>query len=194
MDIISKINWVDILVVTIVARTCYVALQDGLSHEIFPLIGTAFTVAIGLQYYHDIASFIKNIINVPVSILDLIAFTVLIIGVGIIFKLARVLVDALMKVTWHPFVEKFGGLICGMARGSVIVSMMLIIMSLAPLPYLQHSIRDRSLTGIFFLNIGPEIHARLAWMMPRINIDTKLSLTGEGLVKAITSDKSIKKK
>ncbi len=193
MDIISRINWVDILAVIIIARTSYVALQDGLSHEIFPLIGTALTAAISLQYYHIAASSIKSVIAVPISILDLSAFSVLVVGIGLLFKLARVLVDALMKVTWHPFVEKVGGLICGMARGSIVVSIMLIIMSLAPLSYLQHSIRERSLTGIFFLRIAPEIHAKAAWMLPTINIEDSLPLASESLVQAIASDKSVKK-
>lgn len=194
MDIISKINWVDILAVIIIARTSYVALQDGLSHEIFPLIGTAFTAAISLQYYRNIAFFAKNVIDIPISILDLLAFTALVIVIGLIFKLIRVLVDAIMQVTWHPFAEKFGGLICGIARGSIVVSLVLIMMALAPLSYLQHSIKDRSLTGMFFLRIAPQINKKVAWMLPAIKIERLLPPADESLVQAIVADKSIGKK
>lgn len=193
MDIIAKINWIDIVIVTILIRVCYVALEDGLSHEIFPLIGSALTAAISLQYYHNLASFIKNLLNLPITILDLTAFLLLVIGVGLLFKFARALVDLMMKVTWNPLLEKSGGMICGILRGSVIVSLLLITLSLAPLSYMQHSIRDRSLTGMFFLKIAPAIHARLAWMLPTISIEDKTG-TVDSLVQAIVSDKSLKTK
>jgi membrane protein required for colicin V production len=193
MDILAKINWVDIVIVTILMRICYVALQDGLSHEIFPLVGTALTAAISLQYYHNLASFIKNLLNLPISILDFTAFLVLVVGVGLLFKLAKVLIDIMMQVTWNPFLEKFGGAFFGLLRGSVIISLLLIILSLAPLSYMQHSIRDRSMTGMFFLKIAPAIHSRLAWMLPTISIENKAGSV-DSLVKTIVSDKSVKTK
>jgi len=168
MDILTKINWVDILIVIIMARISYVALQDGLSHEIFPLIGTVITAAMSMRYYHDLALFIQGITGIPIQTLEALAFIVLVIGLGLIFKLARFLVDALLKVTWHPFVEKFGGLISGFLRASIMVSILLMIMSLMPLTYLQYSIKDKSLLGPYFLNIAPEISNRVAWAFPAI--------------------------
>ncbi len=168
MDIITKINWVDILAIIIVLRISYVAWQDGLSHEIFPLIGTTLTAVISMRYYRDLALFIQGMTGIAVSILDLIAFIALIAGIGIIFKLVRFLVDALVKVTWHPFAEKFGGLIFGLLRSLVVVSIVLTAMSLTTLSYMQYSIKDKSLSGKYFLNIVPEISSRVAWALPAI--------------------------
>lgn len=168
MDILTKINWVDILIVIIMVRISYIALQDGLSHEIFPLIGTVMTVAISMRYYHDLALFIQGMAGLPVQILDLLALITLVIGIGLIFKLARFLVNTLLKVTWHPFVERFGGLVFGFLRASVVVSILLMIMSLMPLSYLQYSIKDKSLLGPYFLNIAPEISNKAAWAFPAI--------------------------
>lgn len=168
MDILTRINWVDILIVIIIARISYVALQDGLSHEIFPLIGTALTAAISMRYYHELSMFIQGMAGMSVQILEVLAFIALVIVIGFIFKLARFLVDALLKVTWHPFVEKFGGLIFGFLRASVVVSIVLTIMSLTPLPYLSYSIKDKSLLGPYFLNITPEISSKTTWALPVI--------------------------
>lgn len=169
MDIITKINWVDILIVIIIVRISYVALQDGLSHEIFPLIGTVLTAAISIHYYRDLALFIQNMVKLSIPILNMLAFITLVIGVGLVFKLARALVDVLMKVTWHPLVEKSGGLVFGLLRASVVVSIVLTVMSLMPLSYLQYSIKDRSLTGSYFLKIAPEISSKVAWAFPTIS-------------------------
>lgn len=168
MDILTKINWVDILIVIIMARMSYIALQDGLSHEIFPLIGAVLTAAVSMRYYHELALSIQGMAGISLQILEVSVFIVLVIAIGLIFKLARFLVDALLKVTWHPFVEKFGGLIFGFLRASVVVSILLMIMSLTPLPYLHYSIKDKSLLGPYFLNIAPEISNKTAWVFPAI--------------------------
>ncbi len=166
MDMLAKINWVDVLVVIVVVRISYVALQDGLSHEIFPLVGTIATACISVRYYSDLAVFVQSITGLPVQSLDLIAFIILVIGIGLIFKLAKFLVDILLKVTWHPLVEKFGGLIFGLLRASVIVSIVLMTMLLTPFSYLHHSIKERSLSGPYFLKVVPEISSRVAWVFP----------------------------
>jgi membrane protein required for colicin V production len=193
MDIITKINWVDLLVIILMVRTSYVAFQDGLSHEIFPLIGTAGTAVVCLQYYHKIALFIGGAIALPITLLDFLTFLLLIIIVGLIFKLLGILAEKVMKVTWHPMVEKFGGLLVGCLRGSVVVSLVLIILALAPLPYLQWSIRDKSLTGMYFLRIAPNIHSKVCWALPSLKVESG-STGGEGLVQDIASDKSIAQK
>ena len=166
MDIITKINWVDVLALIIVVRISYVALQDGLSHEIFPLIGTIATACISARYYNDLAVFVQSITGLPVQNLEIFTFIILVIGIGLIFKLTKYLVDILVKVTWHPLVEKFGGLIFGLLRASVIVSIVLMAMTLTPFSYLQYSIKERSFSGPYLLKVVPEISSRVAWVFP----------------------------
>jgi uncharacterized membrane protein required for colicin V production len=168
MDILTKINWVDILAVIIVVRISYVALQDGLSHEIFPLVGTVATACISARYYNDLAVFVQGITGVPVRSLESFIFIILVLGIGLIFKLTKFLVDILLKVTWHPLVEKAGGLIFGLLRASVVVSIVLMAMSLTPFSYLQYSIKERSLSGPYLLKVVPEISGRVAWVLPAI--------------------------
>ncbi|MCM8761251.1 MAG: CvpA family protein [Candidatus Omnitrophica bacterium] len=194
MEIFTKLNWVDVLIIIVMLRISYVALQDGLSHEIFPLIGTIGTAVIALHYYHKIAVFIsKNVISLPVAFLDFLTFLVLVVAFGFIFKFLRIIVDKLIKVTWHPLAEKFGGLICGILRASVVTSVILIVLALMPLPYLQWSIRDRSLSGMYFLRIAPTVHSKLSWVLPTIRLGEG-SVGGEGMVQEIVSEKSLAQK
>lgn len=167
MDIITRINWIDILVIIVVVRIGYVALQEGLSHEIFSLISAVLTAAISMRYFHGLSLFIQNSIKISVPILDSLVLLLLVLGCGLIFKLARFLVNMLLKVTWHPAIEKFGGLFLGLARAVVIVSLLLTIMALMPLGYLQYSIKDKSLSGPYLLKVAPEISSWIAWVFPR---------------------------
>lgn len=191
MEILQKINWVDILVLIVVLRTGYVALQDGLSHEILPLIGSLFMIICALHYYQRVSKFIYDIgFILPIEILYPVAFLVLAVLIGLLFRLVKAIIDKLIKVTWHPLVERFGGLIAGLARGAVLVSMILILLTLLPLPYLQWSVRDRSLTGIYFLRIGPELYEKTSMVLPSIKLGSG-RVSSKELVKGLTSDKTI---
>ena len=71
-------------------RMSYVAFQDGLSHEIFPLIGSIFILIISLHYYIKLANIVhQNLLYVPIEILNFLSFLVLAIVIGFIFKFNR---------------------------------------------------------------------------------------------------------
>lgn len=191
MEILSRTNWVDVLVVIIVLRISYVAFQDGLSHEIFPLIGSACTIVLALHYYHKISIFIsQNVLGQHVDILNFISFLVLAVGVGFIFKFLKVVLDKIIKVTWHPLIERFGGLLAGVARASIVTATVLTVLALMPLSYLQWSIRDKSLTGVHFLRIGPSIYAAMAGLLPNLKAGGT-SVDSEAVVRELVSDKSV---
>lgn len=190
-NIFTKLNWVDILIVTIVLRISYVAFKDGLSHEIFPLIGSVCTAVISLHYYHNLAMFIyQNAIKLPIRLLDFLSFAILLVVVGLIFKFIRAISDKIIKVTWHPLVEKAGGLIVGFMRASVVASIVLIVLSLVPLSYLQWSIRDRSLTGMHFLRIVPAVYSKVSGILPTFRVETAMAGGGD-IVDKLTAYKNI---
>ena len=191
MEIITKINWVDVLVLIIVLRISYIAFQDGLSHEIFPLLGTVCTLVLSLHYYNKISVFLTtNLVKIPVDMANFLSFLVLIISIGFLFKLIRSILDKVIKITWHPLIEKLGGLFAGILRASMVASTTLIIIALMPLSYLQWSIRDRSLLGMHFLRIGPAIYEKASALLPTIKIQ-KESTSKESMVQDIISSKSI---
>ncbi|MDD5422789.1 MAG: CvpA family protein [Candidatus Omnitrophota bacterium] len=193
MELLTRLNWVDVLIVIIMLRISYVAFQDGLSHEIFPLLGSICTVIFALHYYNGIASAIShNMNNVDVSVLEMVIFTLLAVGISFIFKFLKVVIDKIITVTWHPLIEKFGGLLSGIARASIVISIILIILSLMPLSYIQRSIRDRSFAGMYFLRIGPDIYARASGFIPTLRI-RGASVKSESLVKDLVSDKAVTK-
>ncbi|MDD5137127.1 MAG: CvpA family protein [Candidatus Omnitrophica bacterium] len=171
MEILTKINWVDVLILILVLRTTYVSLQDGLSHEIFPLIGSICMLIFSLHYYTKIAEFFYNIgFTLPMVFLNLVGFVVVFISIGLLFKLIKIFIDKIIKVSWHPLIERFGGLLAGIVRGSILTSTVLIIIVLIPLPYLQWSVRDRSLAGPYFLRIGPAIYEKTCRVLPTVTV------------------------
>lgn len=167
MDILARLNWVDVIVIIVMIRVSYVAFHDGLSHEIFPFIGVICTLVLALHYYNSIGIYLsQNVMFMNRTVGSFIGFLGLFVIVGTIFRFLGKAVALILRVSWHPAIEKFGGLVIGVMKASVVVSTILIMLALLPLPYIQWSIRDRSVTGMYFLRIGPRIYATAAGFLP----------------------------
>lgn len=189
MNVVSLINWVDILAVIIMLRITYVAFQDGLSHEIFPLIAVICSTVLTLRYYIDFAiNLSQNLFNLPIELANFLSFTILFIGISLIFRMIRILLDKVIKVTWHPLVEKFGGIAAGIVRASITTSIVLIIIALIPMSYLSWSIKERSMTGMYFLRIAPKIYEKVSEVVPGIKVETC-----ENIIKNIVKDRPLPK-
>lgn len=194
MDIIQRVNWVDVLVVILMLRMSYVAFQEGLSHVIFPTIAVLLVIIISLHYYQKIGSILsQNLVNIPIEVSFFLSFFTFVIIISLIFKLLRVILDKIIRVEWHPFVERFGGLIVGIVRASLIVSLVLTAIVLVPIRYFQWSIRDRSVTGMHFLRIGPNVYDKVSAFLPTVKIGGS-EVKREDLINSLVSDKSIGKK
>ncbi len=169
MELITKINWVDVLVAILMLRISYVAFRDGLSHEIFPFIGSILIMVLAMHYYTVLGSYIsRNMMNMPIELANFLSFLVLVVALGLLVRLSRVALDKIVKVQWHPIMEKFGGLVVGIMKAYVVTGIVLMTLSLIPLSYLQWSIKDKSLTGKYILRAGPEIYNRVGRFFPVI--------------------------
>jgi len=189
MELISRINWVDILCIILLLRISCVSFHHGLSHELFSLLGVLLTTIISLNYYSKLGEFLaQNIIGLPLVLANFLSFLVLMILILFVFRVFRTILDKIVKIQWHAFIDSVGGFIAGVARSFLTVSLVLILLILLPLPYMQWSIRDRSLTGPFFLKIGPVVYAKTYNLIPGLKV-TSGPVDAKALIEELSSDK-----
>jgi uncharacterized membrane protein required for colicin V production len=161
MQILSRINWVDVLVIILMIRISCVAFMDGLSHEIFPFLGVLAVFVLSLHYYMGLGYIIStNLGSITADVSNCLSFIILVVVLGFIVKFLKVILDKIVKVQWHPVIEKFGGLFVGILKAYIITAMVLTVLVLIPLSYLQWSVKDRSLTGKYVLMAGPEAYSK----------------------------------
>ena len=190
MELITRINWVDVLVVILMLRISYVAFRDGLSHEIFPFFGVIIVVIFSFHYYARIGAFLSQATNMLPEITNFLSFLTLVIALGFLVRLLKGLLEKIIKVQWHPVIEKFGGVAVGIMRAYIVTSLVLTVLALMPLSYLQWSIRDKSLTGKYVLMAGPEIYSKVSAFLPTIKLGEPSSKK-EDMLKNLMSDKSL---
>jgi uncharacterized membrane protein required for colicin V production len=193
MDIIKHINWVDVLAMILILRISYVCSQAGLTHEIFPLIGNAAVLIFSLHFYAHVGDIIvKNASIIPIQVARFVSFLTIAIGLIIIYKLLNSLLNMVLTMEWHPTIEKIGGLIVGVFKAFVVASLVLTILALAPMPYFQRSIRDKSLTGMYILKIGPAMYGAVSRFMPALKLGNPSASPSE-MVEDLEKDKAVSK-
>ena len=193
MELITKINWVDVLVAILMLRISYVAFRDGLSHEIFSFLGNVLVMVLSMHYYTALGSFIsRNMMNMSIELANFLSFFIIVIALGFLVRLLRVSADKIVKVQWHPIVERFGGLAVGIMKAYVVTGIVLMTLSLMPLSYLAWSIKDKSLTGKYILRAAPEIYDRVGKFLPAIKFyeSSKPTVSKEPAIKRIFYKKS----
>lgn len=169
MDIITRINWVDVVIAVIALRIVYTAFADGLSHQIFPFLGSIAMAVLGLRYYTVLGSFISRVTGgIPLRFSEFIAFIMIVTALAFAIRFIKKVIDIIVKVEWHPLIERFGGIIAGIGRAYLIVSIVLIILVLAPVPYLQSSVIERSLMGRHILMGGAEVYEKASAVIPAL--------------------------
>lgn len=163
----SRVNWIDLVCLFLVIRTTYVGYRNGLSVEIFKFLGIVSAVIISMSGYSFIAGLISGFISQSAA--EVISFIAIVAVVMFAFSIIRRLLSFLFKLQPINWLERGAGLILGLARGFILVSLVLIILTMTQNEYLNSSIRNESFSGNFFLEVAPKIYMLSTRTFPNFN-------------------------
>ncbi|MDD5552981.1 MAG: CvpA family protein [Candidatus Omnitrophica bacterium] len=146
----------DIFFLIIFIRVAYVALKNGFPAELFKLLGTLFAIYLSLHYYVDLSDYLTGQvkINFLPEYLALFSFAALALFGYFSFAFLGRLLSRFMQMEAAPKLNKWGGLILGLARSFLLASLIIFSFVVIPLGYFKHSVRD-SYYGKRLLAIAP---------------------------------------
>jgi uncharacterized membrane protein required for colicin V production len=154
LAIFSQFNFLDIIILIVLFRICYIAAQTGLSIEIFKFLGVIFSTFISLHYYTSITDLIRRSFipkEMPLEFLDFIVFILLIIIVYLIFVGIRGLLSRFVQLDAVPKINKFTGLLLGLGRAYLITGLMVFTLAISSVSYLQDSVKSSYLGSRAFM-------------------------------------------
>jgi len=167
MELLKKANWVDVLILILLLRIGYGSIKNGLSHDIFSLFGAGFNLVLAHTYYSAIGKIItNNVFFIPIALSEFLSFLVIAVAVGFALKLFRLVFDKLITIKFSPLLERIGGTLSGIIKGSITVSIVLMVISLMPMSYMKESVREKSLTGTYFVNFGLALCNKISPRLP----------------------------
>lgn len=157
LNILKQINWVDIFVLLLVIRVCFVAVKNGFPVELFKLLGTIAAIYLASHYFATLAELLFGWIGLgkvlPLEFLQFVVFLLLAIFGYAVFLLLRVIFHRFLKMEAVSSLNKWGSLFLGAIRGIFLASLIIFMMFISSVSYFQESVKSSySAKGLFMLS------------------------------------------
>jgi uncharacterized membrane protein required for colicin V production len=155
---IHQINWVDIFVVIFLIRGTYIGSTKGLTAELFKSLGLILVLVISFSLHMPLAQFLSSHLFFSLKIAMPVAFSLLAIAVFFVYRIIIGVCLRLMNIEFAEGLDKFGGIILGFLRGTVLASFIIFSLNLFPSAYVTRSIDKNSLSGKYLAKLAPVIY------------------------------------
>lgn len=176
---VSEFNWVDIIVIILLLRMCYVGVRLGLGIEVFKIINVFFCSFIALHFYYACGELLHSLLPpLPVDPAATFSFILLLLIISLMFRVLR---DAFFVFFKRGEAGKtstlFGGML-GLTRGAAISGLFAFTLLISHNHYLELSART-SLLGSQLAKIPIKIyeitfHGVIVKILPDQDFNTKI--------------------
>jgi len=127
------IAWIDVVIISLVALSAILSLFRGFVKEALALITWLVALWVAMAFYEELATWLSQWIAVP-SAQKVTAFGALFICVLLLGAIVNYLAGKLVDKTGLTGTDKVLGVVFGVARGAVIVSILVLLAGLTPVP------------------------------------------------------------
>lgn len=146
-------NWVDLILVIIVFRTCYSGYIHGLFTELLTLFGAVSATCLTVNYASVLASMVKGWSVLPPHLIEAAVFWVFFLIVVFLVRLIVKRVTSLLKWERVHWLIQGVGLCLGGVRGLWWAGFIAIVFASSQLSFLTHSV-ESSVVGPQLVNLS----------------------------------------
>ncbi len=125
--------WVDYCVVGLIVLSALIGLIRGLIREVFSLVIWGAALWLGLHYNHQFSAYLEHAIPMIPARLA-VSFLVIFIGILLLGGMLVFLVGKLVDITGMGGTDRLAGLLFGVARGGLIVAVLVLLAGVTPFP------------------------------------------------------------
>lgn len=159
-EFLTRINWVDVVIVALFGRVCFMAKEKGFLTEVFKFLGTLSGVYLSLHYFAPLGDFLREsagITFMPVEFLDFLCFVLLAsFGYGI-FAVIREAILKVVKMQAVPSLSQWGGVGLGIIRGVLLASLVMFGLVTSSVMYFKKS-TVQSYLGPYIIQVAPKVY------------------------------------
>ena len=128
-----RVIWVDYILLGVIVISALLSLWRGFVTEAISLVSWVVALWVAVVFFQDLAHLMKDWIDRP-SIRDVSAFAILFVGTVLIGGLVNYLAGQLVAKTGLTATDRALGMLFGIARGIVIVAVLVLLAGLTALP------------------------------------------------------------
>lgn len=125
--------WIDWLILLVILLSAVISVVRGFFKEAISLAGWIVAIWLGLAFSGDIAALLAKLISVP-SVRIVVAFSMVLVFVLVLTAVASHFASLVVKRTGLTGTDRVLGVVFGVARGAVIVGILVLLAGLTALP------------------------------------------------------------
>lgn len=130
---LEKMIWVDYAIVVLILTSAVIGVFRGFIKEAFALFTWVVAIGIGLHYSRDFAVLLQHMITYPSARIAT-AFLLLFFMTLILGSLISLILNHLVEKTGLTGTDRLLGMLFGVLRGAVLVSVIVMLAGVTPLP------------------------------------------------------------
>ncbi len=161
LETIPNLNLVDIVALGLIAIGGIQGFFRGLSGELARLIGVIVAFVAGVSLHGAVGEWILKNTRLMDQTAHAVAFIATVVLAVLIMLAIRLVVKRLIKVVFADGFDKTVGIVAGLARMSVVVCIIFLIMNLIPHDYLNRQFGERSAIGSVVVRYVPTVRETL---------------------------------
>ena len=139
--------WIDVAIIALIALSAVLSLFRGFVKEALALASWLVALWVAMIFYEDVARVLAQWISEP-SLQKILAFSILFVTVLLIGAVINYLAGKLVSKTGLAGTDRMLGVVFGIARGAVIVTILVLLAGLTPMPH-DHWWRESQLLHYF---------------------------------------------
>ncbi len=160
-------NWVDIVLLVLLVAAVIIGSKKGLVRELMALAVLTATVIVSINYIDIIATKIYAKVGGSPLVVAILSFIVLLAFVYAIFKLLGLLFYRIANLQKLGKKDQVGGALVGAVRGWIVISFMIFLVFLIPMPEKFYIDFDNSFLGVAFAKTVPALYESSTGLHPK---------------------------
>ncbi|MCK5147903.1 CvpA family protein [bacterium] len=125
---------IDITILLVMAIFTIRGLFRGLILEVFTLAGFVIGYLLALREMSTLVGIIEKMVHLPPLFVSALSFIVIFLGVVLLVRWLAVMLKSVAKATLIGWLDKGGGAAFGLFKGALVMSLVLLLVGLLPLP------------------------------------------------------------
>ncbi len=156
-DVLSQLNWIDVLIVALLFRSTYIGAKQSVVVETFKLLSFICISFFTLHYYAVWGDFLYNATPIDKAASYVLCYLLISSLFLFIFKFARHSFLRIVKIEVIGFLRFWGGILFGFIRGFFVSSLICLFFFVFTNDYFKGSVRQ-SFSGGKVLKISPVVY------------------------------------
>lgn len=161
-------NWVDIGIIALLGVAVVLGFKKGLVQEIVGIVALVAAFFFALLFHPAAAgALLQAFPKLPAGIAPTGGFIAMFLAAFLAITLAGWLLAKIIKATPLDFADKLGGMTVGLFKGALVISILLLLLALVPLPREVTQKMDRSAAIRSVRKVAPWVYERTRGLWPK---------------------------